>query len=89
MPLYANPGCVTLGLVRLVNTGAPVATLSLRKSSDGFWPALPSLTYIRVLPFGSRLTAIAARLWMIAALIDGLICVQVAPASLERQTPRA
>src|ERR687896_292555 len=45
--------------------------------------------YMRVLPLGSRVTSIAGRLWMIAGLIDSLICVQVAPASVERQTPRA
>ena len=44
---------------------------------------------MRVLPFGSLFTEIAGRVWMIAALSDGLICVQVAPASVDRQTPRA
>jgi hypothetical protein len=41
------------------------------------------------LPFGSVVTAIAARDWMMAALIDGLIWVHVAPALFERQMPRA
>src|SRR6187397_1916778 len=44
---------------------------------------------MRVLPFGSVVTAIAARDWMTALLIDALICVHVAPASVDRQTPRA
>jgi hypothetical protein len=34
-------------------------------------------------------TAIDGLDWMIVAFSDGLICVQVAPASDERQTPRA
>jgi hypothetical protein len=49
----------------------------------------PSCTYIRVAPPTSSVTAIAGRVWMIAAFSDGLIWVQVAPASFERQTPRA
>src|SRR6266511_1595135 len=44
---------------------------------------------MRVLPFVSVVTAIAARDWITAELIDGLICVHVAPASVERQIPRA
>src|SRR5262245_34991703 len=44
---------------------------------------------MRVLPFGSVVTAIAGRVWMTAAFSDALICVQVAPASFERHTPRA
>ena len=44
---------------------------------------------MRVAPPASVVTAIAGRDWMIAGLIDGLICVHVAPASFERQTPRA
>src|SRR6476469_751958 len=88
-PRNAQPGFAVLPLVMSVNTGAPVATSSLRKSLDEFWPAFPSWTYMRVLPFGSVVTAIAGRDWMTAELIDGLICVHVAPASFDRQTPRA
>ena len=44
---------------------------------------------MRVLPPGSVVTANAGRVWITAALSDGLICVQVAPASIDRQTPRA
>ena len=43
---------------------------------------------MRVVP-SSLFTEMAGRVWMIAGLSDGLICVQVAPPSLERQTPRA
>ncbi len=50
---------------------------------------LPSYTYMRVAPLGSLVTEIAARVWMHAAFSDGLICSQVAPASIDRQTPRA
>src|SRR5918994_6559483 len=34
-------------------------------------------------------TSIAARVWMTAALSDGLICAHVVPPSVERQIPRA
>ena len=44
---------------------------------------------MRVLPFGSVVTARFGRVWITAALSDGLICVHVAPPSVERQTPRA
>src|SRR5512132_3407287 len=96
MPRNAKPGCAGSLLDISVNVGVPLATSSLRKRRDEFafavipWVLLlPSWTYIRVVPFGSDVTAIAARLWMIAGLIDGLICVHVAPASFERQMPRA
>src|SRR5512132_3467217 len=89
IPRQAQPGSATFALDMSVNTGAPVATSSLRKSLDAFWPPLPSKTYIRVFPFGSVVTARFGRDWMTAALIDCLICVHVAPPSGERQTPRA
>src|SRR5215211_8283756 len=88
---HAHPESAVLVLVRSVNTGAPVATSSLRKSRE-YWPPVllcPSCTYMRVLPFGSAVTANAARVWMIAGFSDGLICVHVAPPSGERQMPRA
>jgi hypothetical protein len=44
---------------------------------------------MRVVPEPRLVTSIAARDWMTAGLIDGLICAQVAPASIERQIPRA
>src|SRR5919108_1242254 len=98
-PRNANPGFAGLSLDMSVKTGAPVATSSLLKSRDefGFDFALatvgsllfPSCTYIRVVPLGNVVTAIAARDWITAGLIDGLICVHVAPASFERQIPRA
>ena len=44
---------------------------------------------MRVFPLGSAVTAIAGRVWITAGFSDGLICVQVAPPSVERQTPRA
>src|SRR5262245_44268410 len=99
LPRNAKPGCAGSALDMSVKVGAPAATSSLRKSRDEFGFALdpwgggvlfmPSWTYIRVLPFGSVVTANAARSWMIEAFIAGLICVQVAPSSLERQMPRA
>ena len=96
MPRNANPGSAGFSLDMSVNVGAPVATSSLRNRRDELglvvWPCVfefPSCTYMRVLPFGSVVTSNAARLWIIAALIDGLICIHVAPASLERQIPRA
>ena len=91
MPRNAKPGWAGSALDMSVKTGVPVATSSLRNRRERVRaPALlPSCTYIRVLPFGSVVTAIAALLWMTAELIDGLICVHVAPASFERQTPRA
>src|SRR2546423_958423 len=82
-PRNAKPGFAGLSLDISVNTGAPVATSSLRKRRDefGFDFALstlglllfPSWTYMRVLPFASVVTAIAARDWITAALIEGLI----------------
>ena len=84
-----QPGEAVLVLVRSVNVGAPVATSSLRNSREYGVPTLPSCTYMRVFPFGSVFTAIAGRVWMIAGASDGLICVHVAPASFDRQTPRA
>src|SRR6476659_8384225 len=89
IPNVANPVDDRLGLVRSVNTGAPVETSSLRNNREEFWPAFPSKTYIRVLPFGSVVTARLARVWMTAELSDALICVQLAPPSDDRQTPRA
>ena len=81
-----------LSLVSCVKTGTPVATLSLRKSrlySDAGAPVWPSPTYMRVLPFGRRVTAMSGLVVAIAAFSDDLICVHVVPPSLERQTPRA
>ena len=50
----------------------------------------PRSTYMRVLPFGSSVTANSGRMVCDApALSDGLIWIQVAPPSLERQMPRA
>ena len=43
---------------------------------------------MRVLPFGSVVTAISGRMLASAAFREGLIWVQVAPPSFERQTPR-
>src|ERR1700747_997605 len=95
-PRKAYPGSAGFALDISVKAGAPVATSSLRNKRDEFavvmapWAfVFPSCTYIRVLPFGSVVTAIAARDWVMAALIDGLIWVHVAPASFERQMPRA
>src|SRR5438067_6587996 len=98
-PRNAKPGFAGLSLDMSVKTGAPVATSSLRNRRDelGFDFAFatvgsllfPSCTYIRVLPLASVVTAIAARDWITAALIEGLIWVHVAPASFERQMPRA
>src|SRR5262245_43326532 len=85
----ANPESAGFGLVRFVNVGVPVATSSLRESRAKFWPAFPSYRYIRVLPFGSVFTSIDGRVWITAAFSDGLIWVQVAPPSGDRQTPRA
>jgi hypothetical protein len=42
-----------------------------------------------VAPFGSVVTASSGRMLVSAALSEGLICDQVAPASVDRQTPRA
>ena len=85
-----SPALAVLVLVRSVKAGAPVATSSLRKSRErGRARCCPRATYMRVLPFGSVVTAIAGRVWITAAFSDGLICVHVAPASFERQTPRA
>ncbi len=84
-----QPGSATFVLVRPMNTGTPVRTLSLRNRREVFVPLFPSYTYMRVLPFGSVLTAIVARDWITAGFSEALICVQVAPPSLERQTPRA
>src|SRR4029453_16360270 len=69
----ANPESAGLELVRFVNVGAPVATSSLRESWAKFWPALPSYTYMRVLPFGRVVTSIDGRVWITAAFSDGLI----------------
>jgi hypothetical protein len=44
---------------------------------------------MRVLPFGSVVTARFGRVWMTAGFRDVLICVQVAPPSRDRQIPRA
>src|SRR6266480_2131699 len=95
-PRNAKPGSAGLSLDMSVKTGAPVATSSLRKSLEEFGLVtapcgllFPSWTYIRVLPFASVVTAIAARDWITAGLIEGLIWVHVAPASFERQMPRA
>src|SRR5262245_32390582 len=95
-PRNAQPGLARSELDMSVKTGVPVATSSLRKSRDEFALVMapcvllfPSCTYMRVGPVGSFVTAIAARDWMTAGLMDGLICVHVAPASFERQTPRA
>src|SRR4029450_11951893 len=95
-PRNANPGSAGSLPDMSVKVGAPVETSSLRNNRDEFglalWPwvlFMPSWTYIRVLPFGSVVTANAARFWMIEAFIGALICVQVAPASFERQIPRA
>jgi hypothetical protein len=91
-------GSVTSAEVRSVHTGEPVATSSLRKTrlncTGPFGggtraPVWPSLTYARVLPFGSVVTAIHGSVVVIAEFNDGLICVHVAPASVERQTPLA
>src|ERR671937_2251739 len=96
-PRNANPGFAGLSLDMSVKTGAPAATSSLRNSRDefGFAFALaavgsllfPSCTYIRVLPLGNVVTAIAARDWITAGVIGGLICVHAAPASLQRPIP--
>ena len=56
-----SPGSPVLLLVRSVNTGAPVATSSLRNSLDVGAPLAPSSTYMRVFPFGSVVTAIVGR----------------------------
>src|SRR5262245_2616129 len=95
-PRNAKPGCAGSAEDMSAKVGAPVETSLLRKSRDELAFALmpwglfmPSWTYIRVLPFGSVVTANAARSWMIEGSIAGLICVHVAPASLERQIPRA
>src|SRR4051794_32310155 len=98
-PRNAKPGSAGSALDMSVKSGAPVATSSLRNRRDesGFAFAFrafglllfPSCTYIRVLPSASVVTAIAARDWITLALIEGLIWVQVAPASFERQMPRA
>ena len=84
-------------LVRFVKTGEPVATLSLRRSrlnSDAGAPTWPSPTYIRVLPFWRRVTAMSGLVVAIAWFSDGLICVHVDPLSRssarrrERTRPR-
>ena len=62
MPRNAKPGWAGSALDMSVKTGVPVATSSLRNRRDEFVPLLPSCTYIRVLPFGSVVTAIAALL---------------------------
>ena len=86
---HAQPGFAVLVLVRFVQAGAPVATSSLRSSRDRGAPCAPSYTYMRVFPLGSVVTPIVGRVVTLPALSDGLICVQVAPPSGERQTPRA
>jgi hypothetical protein len=78
-----------LALVKFVKTGVPPATSSLRNSWEIGVPVLPSCTYIRVLPLGSAATSKAGRVWNSAGFSDGLICAQVAPASVDRQMPRA
>jgi hypothetical protein len=85
----AYPGSAGFGLESSVNTGTPVAASSVRENWVSFVPLLPSCTYSRVLPLVSLATAIEGRDWISAAFSDGLICVQVAAASFERQTPRA
>ena len=63
-----------------------VCALSARKSRANSWPTSPSAAYIRVLPFGSFVTAISVR--SVLPPVSGLlICVQVAPAFIDRQTP--
>ena len=44
---------------------------------------------MRVAPLGSVVTEIHGSVVVMALLSDSLICVQVAPASFERHTPRA
>src|SRR4029453_3112521 len=83
------PESATLLLDRFTKTGEPVATLSLRSRRAVGFPLDPSCTYIRVAPFGSVVTASSGRMLVSAALSEGLICHQVAPASVDRQTPRA
>src|SRR5258706_10762964 len=85
----AQPVAATFELVRLMNVGVPVATSSLRDSRENCWPWLPSCTYMRVLPLASFTTSNADRVGMTAVLSGALTCVHVAPASFERQTPRA
>src|SRR5262245_44429421 len=87
--LVAKPGSATFRLLRFVKTGAPVATSSLRNSREVGVPVAPSCTYMRVLPFGSSVTASSGRMVLTLGSSDGLICSQAPPASVERHTPRA
>ena len=85
----AQRGSATLLDVRSLQTGTPEATSSLRKTRLNGEPVLPSPRYMRVLPFGSVVTSIHGSVVVIAAFRDGLICVHVTPASVDRQTPLA
>src|SRR5512138_3191470 len=89
MLYVAYPGLETLESLRVTNDGAPVATSSLRENWAAGLPVLPSTTYIRLRPSASLTTSNAGLVWITLAFRDGLICVHVAPASGDRQIPRA
>ncbi len=70
-----------------LNTGDAPLALSLRQKCAAFAPAFPMPTYMRVFPPPIEASAKVARSVFWAALRAVLICVQLPPASSERQTP--